>query len=354
MKDRNIGLDFCRIGGMMGIVILHILGCGGVLSAGGEHSWGCWIAWFLEIAAYCAVDLFALLTGYLCCKKTKFSSFRIIELLLSMLFYTAVITGTFLVFEPSMLPSLKKIIISLCPVLKPSPYWYITSYMLVFLLMPCLNLVIQKLSDSALIKLCILTFALLAVIPSVIGVDYFNLASGFSPAWLAVCYIWGGAYRRLGKQILDGVEWLVFLVSTGIVLLIRFLEIRYPGYLMQYTSPFMVINAVMLLQLCAKHHGNPHAGTIKLVTYLSGAAFDVYLLHCHILIYDHLIQGNFAWIANLYPLVIPVMVALCAGAIYLTGTFTATIRKGFFRIFRIDRLNEKLAEIADHVIVREI
>lgn len=35
-SKRNIGLDFCRIGGMLGIVIRHILGAGGVLSAGGD------------------------------------------------------------------------------------------------------------------------------------------------------------------------------------------------------------------------------------------------------------------------------------------------------------------------------
>lgn len=356
VSKRNIGLDFCRIGGMMGIVVLHILGRGGVLSAGTGQSWGYWIAWFLEIAAYCAVDLFALLSGYLCCQKKTFSSYRLIELILSLFFYTVVITGAFLIFAPSLLPTLKVIIISLFPMLKNGPYayWYITSYTLVFLLMPCLNLVIQKLSDNSLSSLCILLFVLLAVLPEVVGVDFFKMEFGYTTAWLAVCYVWGGAYRRIGKQLWIGFEWLVFLASTGLVLFIRFLGIRYPGYLMQYTSPFMIINALMLLQLGTRCHGTYSPGTIKLVAYLSGAAFDVYLLHCHDLLFTHFLMGRFAWIANLHPIIIPVAVALCAAGIYLIGTLTAAIRKGCFRIFQIDRLNEKLAQIADRVIVKEI
>lgn len=312
-----------------------------------------WVSWSLEIAAYCSVDLFALLSGYLSCQKKQFSSYRIIDLILSLLFYTAIITGAFLIFAPSLLASLKEIVIALFPMLI-GRYWYITCYVLVFLLMPCLNLVVQKLQDSALRKLCILLFVLLSVIPSLADVDFFKMGVGYSAAWLAVCYIWGGAYRKLGKQLLAGFEWLVFLVSTGIVLLVRIFGIRYPGYMLQYTSPFIVLNAVMLLQLGARYHGAPHSGTSKIAAYLSGAAFDVYLLHCHVLVYDHLITGHFSWISDLHPALIPIVVALCAVAIYLAGTVSAAIRKGIFHIFRIDRLNKVLSNLADHAIVREI
>lgn len=220
--------------------------------------------------------------------------------------------------------------------------------------MPCLNLVIQQLSNGALSRLCILLFVMLAVIPSVAGVDFFKLESGYSAAWLAICYIWGGAYRRLGKHIFAGFEWWVFIVSTGIVLLIRLLGIRSPGYLMIYTSPFIVINALMLLQLGVKYRGGPRVGTIAFVMYLSGAAFDVYLLHSHFLVYNYLIGGHFSWIADLHPVIIPVAVVLCAAAIYLIGTLSTAIRKAIFHIFCIDQLNKKLAEIADHVVVTEI
>ena len=51
---RNYGIDLLRLVAMFMVVILHVLGQGGVLSAttGDKHH----IAWFLETAAYCAVD----------------------------------------------------------------------------------------------------------------------------------------------------------------------------------------------------------------------------------------------------------------------------------------------------------
>lgn len=346
-SKRNVGLDFCRISGMLGIVTMHILGVGGVLSRGG------WVAWGLEIAAYCTLDLFALLSGYLSCRKKQFSSYRIIELLTSLLFYTVIITGAFLIFSPSSFSSPGRIIISVFPV-RGGAYWYIICYIVLFLLMPCLNLVVQRLENDALQKLCVLLFVLLSVIPSLGAFDFFKMGEGYSVAWLAVCYIWGGAYRKLGKQPFAGFEWLIFLASTGIVLLVRILGIWYPGYMMAYTSPFMVINAVMLLQLGARYRRNPRPGTIKIVTYLSGTAFDVYLLHCHSMVYNNLIRSHFSWISDLNPIMLPIVVLLCAVTIYLAGTVSAAIRKGVFRIFRIDKLNGALSNLADRIIVKEI
>ena len=59
-----------RIISMFGIIILHILGAGGNLR-GEADSLNYWVVWFLEIMAYCSVDLFALLSGYLSCDKKK-------------------------------------------------------------------------------------------------------------------------------------------------------------------------------------------------------------------------------------------------------------------------------------------
>lgn len=63
--DRNVGLDIARISAMCGIIILHILGQGGVLEACDINSTEYWISWWIEICAYCSVDLFALLSGWL-------------------------------------------------------------------------------------------------------------------------------------------------------------------------------------------------------------------------------------------------------------------------------------------------
>lgn len=65
MGKRNYGLDIARICAMCGIIILHILGQGGVLASCEFNSTNYWIAWWVEICAYCSVDLFAILSGWL-------------------------------------------------------------------------------------------------------------------------------------------------------------------------------------------------------------------------------------------------------------------------------------------------
>lgn len=64
MQERNYGIDFLRIISMFMIVILHILGNGGILASVQIGSSNYHLAWILEIASYCAVNCYALISGY--------------------------------------------------------------------------------------------------------------------------------------------------------------------------------------------------------------------------------------------------------------------------------------------------
>ena len=63
-EKRNYGIDFLRIYSMFLVVLLHSLGQGGLLynlsMPDKQHSF----VWFLEIFAYCAVNIFGLISGY--------------------------------------------------------------------------------------------------------------------------------------------------------------------------------------------------------------------------------------------------------------------------------------------------
>ena len=85
-EKRNYGVDALRILAMYMIVILHVLGQGGILDAvrrgTGQYS----VAWFMEIASYCAVNCYALISGYVGV-KTKFRMSNILYLWLQVVFY---------------------------------------------------------------------------------------------------------------------------------------------------------------------------------------------------------------------------------------------------------------------------
>lgn len=94
VKGRNYGIDLLRIGSMFMIVLLHILGAGGMLGATSYHVSFNRILWLIEIACYCAVNCYAIVSGYVGYKQ-KFKFTNIIVLWLQVFFYTFLINLVF-------------------------------------------------------------------------------------------------------------------------------------------------------------------------------------------------------------------------------------------------------------------
>lgn len=93
-SQRNVGIDGLRIIAMFMVVILHTLGQGGVLSASTTLSTQYETAWFLEIVAYCAVNCYAIISGYVGV-TAKYRCSNMAVLWLRVVFYTVLITLAF-------------------------------------------------------------------------------------------------------------------------------------------------------------------------------------------------------------------------------------------------------------------
>ena len=91
MNKRNCGIDLLKIFSMFSIVLLHVLLRSGSLEySEQEKDLYFFIVWILEIIAYSAVDIFALITGYLCYKK-DFKITNMLYIWISLLFYSYLI-----------------------------------------------------------------------------------------------------------------------------------------------------------------------------------------------------------------------------------------------------------------------
>ena len=64
IKERNYGIDLLRIVSMIMVVTLHIMNAGGVLGATERMSAKYELASLLQIMTYCAVNCYALISGY--------------------------------------------------------------------------------------------------------------------------------------------------------------------------------------------------------------------------------------------------------------------------------------------------
>lgn len=82
MKDRNYGVDALRIFAMFMVVILHILTQGGILNASERFTSQYEVGWLLQTAAFCAVDVYALVSGFVSC-YTKYRYRNIIEIMVA-------------------------------------------------------------------------------------------------------------------------------------------------------------------------------------------------------------------------------------------------------------------------------
>jgi len=153
MDKRNYGIDLLRIVAMFFIVILHSLGQGGLLSNLSLTSFQYKSVWLLEIIAFCAVDIFALISGYVSYKeedtKVKYSSYFV--LWFEVVFYGLLITGIFNIIDPKIvsISSYTKVIFPVYHGL----YWYFTAYTGLYILMPLINKGIRNCSNETLKKL---------------------------------------------------------------------------------------------------------------------------------------------------------------------------------------------------------
>ena len=256
MKSRNYGLDIARIVAIIGIITLHINGAGGIIDASPIGTETFWVVQWVEILAFCSVDLFALLSGYLGITSQEKSSKRAIELLSISVLYCTVISLGFLVFYPDHM-NLKSFVIGLFPILK-NRYWYLYCYIPLAILQPYINSFIRNLSLRQHIKLILFLVITFSIVPSFIAKDTMGLNYGYSFMWLFICYFIGAYIKRQeNERKRYSLRWgLLYLVLSLVLLsgnyLVFSIASKYVNYFVSYISPFVLLMAISLL-VCFKN-----------------------------------------------------------------------------------------------------
>lgn len=128
-NSRNYGIDLLRILSMYMVVILHVLGQGGILRETIILSSNYKVVWLLEIVSYCAVNCYALISGYVGI-NAEYNYSNIIALWLRVIFYTVIITACFALVVPNSV-GINEICNAIFPVMRKQ-YWYFTAYFCVF------------------------------------------------------------------------------------------------------------------------------------------------------------------------------------------------------------------------------
>lgn len=326
--QRNYGIDLLRIVSMFMIVLLHSLGHGGALKGAEPGTWNYRILWLVECAAYCAVNCFALVSGYVGL-GSRFRLSGIVQLWLQVFFYHSIFTVTWALLEQRQLGPA-----ALLPV-KNNAYWYYTAYFGISFFTPLINTALEHL-DRRTMLICAAGIVLLfSVYPTLTGTDMFKLGGGYHVLWLLVIYILGVVLRKYPPfphrrgWIWAGLYLAAVLLSWGVR------TVWNKGMLIAYTSPTIVLAAVSLVMLFSKV--NVPGWLRKLIAVVSPLTFGVYLIHDSLFIRSRFIKGALSGVSGSSMAVMGAKVFCFAGGIFVLCLFTDWLRSVLFDKLRVKK-----------------
>jgi len=288
-------------------------------------------------------------------ERKTVKSANLLGLLVSLQAYSLVFTVVLYIFSTNFLTDAQSIISSLFPI-SAGAYWYLAAYVMVFLMIPWMNLLIRSMNRTQYSALILTLFALFCVIPAFSKMDYFAMQDGYSPFWLIFCYFLGG-YIRLHKdahiyRLRKFWYPVIFAMNTAIAAVLYLLTANHiisEHILAEHTrfiAPISIVNVMCMMFFFMDFDIKSEKGQ-KLVVSLSGAAFDVYLVHCHNYFYDIFIRGNFRFLSSSSPIKAVASYLLIVLTFYLIGWISCIIRKKIFKWTGIETLIQKIGNKID-------
>lgn len=286
----NYGIDLLRLFSQFLVVTLHVMGQGGVLYTTGNLK-TYWTAWTIETTAYCAVDIFAMISGYVG-YRSKPKPSRIINLWFQTIFWFIPLGFFDIHMTPDITPREKffKICFAFLP-LSHGRNWYLTAYFVMCFFLPLLNCIIQNcprfvLKWTLLVSLFFITCNLNNLLK-----DYYVLKGGYCWAWLSIMYLVGG---YLGKyDVLSSVKkriWLLlYAAMTAITVYSRYIILKItpklkdvPAFdciILKYISPTIILAGISMIGIFTQI--KPKGIVKTLVKLFSPCALGVFIIHTH-------------------------------------------------------------------------
>lgn len=347
MKKINTGINLFKLFSMFMIALLHVLGMGGIIgAAAGTSSY--YPVYLMQNAAFCAVNCYALVSGYLMLGK-EIKPSRITELWFEVFFYSVSISAIMMIVYRDLF-SARNIVYAVTPIIS-NQYWYMTSYFMMYLFVPMMN----KFADAANKKVFTATIVVILVLTTgslMIKQDGFRLNDGYSPIWLMIMYLVGAYMKKfnVGAKMKKWLALLLYVISSlcSFILCVfskKLLKIMLGNDIsyLSYTSPFVVLSAIFLFIFFSKLKFGKK--TEKLINYITPAALGVYLIHTHPLVFNKLMKDIAMPLVNHGTAAMIFGSIAMALAVFITCIVIDLLRIQLFRLIRVNALCKKLDEV---------
>ena len=245
------------------------------------------------------VNLFILITGYFH-KNIKFSFKKLILLSIEVLFYYLLnIIILFLLgqYKPQ---NFKSIFLLFFPIIL-SKYWFITAYILLYLISPYLNIIIDNLSKKKYQKFLILLLTIWSIIPTIFGL-FFNSSETLLYytrfTWLIIIYFTGAYIKNYKIKFIDTKSKnIICIIITTILLLLSIIIIYHNRLLfnkigtMEISYLWTPNNIIMFILSISifNYFINLNISYNKIINTLASTSLGIYMIH------DGALQ-NYIWI----------------------------------------------------------
>ena len=345
MEKRNPGIDLLRFVLMFMVCVLHVLGQGGILArltpGTLQHS----AFWFIEIFSYCAVDSFAIISGYVATNKSSKYE-KLISLWFKVLFYSFFVTAFLVIIGKAQNIGKTDLITNLFPI-SFEKYWYMTAYFLLFLVMPIINNFIFNMSDKNAKKMFLVAF-ILFTFTGLVG-DPFKTTLGYSAIWLILLYTIGLLAKKIDVFGNKKTSTLVFMwILSLFITWYSYVHLEYT-HLLSYISPTILFNGLIMVILFKR---------LKLKTNIfskfAPLALGIYLLQLNQVIWNNILFDKFVFILNHRTIIGVLYVVLFAFIMWIAGLVVESIRDYLAKILKINTLSNKLAKIINFIIDKMI
>lgn len=358
-------IESLRIISMFMVIVLHICLKSGVLYKKNIHSAEYFTAWLIESFCYCAVNCYALITGYVMEGKMlsgsdRFRFSKILPLWLQVFYYSAIITVLIKIFMPYVNASL---IAGFTPLLS-NQYWYFSAYFGMFFFIPFMNILIDKITKKEYILLMSLLFAVFSFIPfmslDIETKDLFGTSNGYSTIWLMILYFDGAFIKKYGNEIkIKKTVWAVLYLICSIIptlcsVLVDFQsknihgeflrDTDYGGTTLSYVSPFTVIAAISLFMLLKDTEIKNRAASAA-INFLAPASFSIYLIHTQPLVFNKILVPMLSFLTDMNGILMILTIIALAIVMFFAMAAVDYIRIFIFRLLKISERSEKLFDM---------
>lgn len=337
-KERNYGIDLLRLVFMFMICMLHTLGQGGILESCETGSLAYRVFWFLKILSYCAVDGFAIISGYMATDKPRRYE-KLADMWFQVFFYSFILTLLFTVAGVQESWTVRDIIKCAFPVTF-GKFWYVSAYFVLFFAIPVLNRFIFTIDETTSKK----ALVILVVLFSIIGMvaDPFGVQKGYSAIWLMVLYGIGALAKRIKlfetRKSFTLILWWVLCVAFtwGTRVYCG------TGRLVNYVSLPVLLSGMILVVLFSRLRMK---GTV--IGKLAPLAFGIYLFQLSPVIWNQIIKDAFVFVVSKNVMVGTLDAFAGASLIFVSGLAVEWVRSKLAKSLHISALSKKIVTWMD-------